>query len=74
MSETTTAGLGFDQVNGVAVARYRADGTIRDAVTADFHGKGELSQDTAVADGKLVAGGFTANGVDTEYALMRVNP
>jgi hypothetical protein len=55
--------------------QYRADGTFRDAVTADFHGKGDFGQDIAVqADGELVGGGFTANGVDTEYALMRVNP
>ena len=64
----------------MAVARYDADGGIdtgfgRRRVTADFHGKGEFGQDIAAqADGKLVAAGFTANGFDTEFALIRVNP
>lgn len=59
----------------MAVARYGADGAFKDAVTADFHGKGEFGQDIAAqADGKLIAAGFTANGFDTEFALIRVNP
>ena len=65
----------------MAVARYHADGTL-DAgfgaggkITADFHGKGEFGQDVAVqADGKIVAAGYTANGFDTEFALMRIDP
>jgi uncharacterized delta-60 repeat protein len=65
----------------MAVARYRADGTIDTGfgqdgkITADFHGKGEFGQDVAIqADGKIVAAGYTANGFDTEFALMRLSP
>jgi hypothetical protein len=25
-------------------------------------------------DGKIVAVGYTANGIDTEFALIRINP
>ena len=65
----------------MAVVRYHDDGTL-DAgfgtggkVTADFHGKGEFGQDVALqSDGKIVAAGYTANGIDTEFALMRINP
>jgi uncharacterized delta-60 repeat protein len=65
----------------MALVRYRADGTLDTGfdgdgiLTADFHGKGEFGQDVALqADGKIVAAGYTANGVDTEFALMRANP
>ena len=65
----------------MAVARYHADGTLDTAfgdngkLTADFHGKGEFGQDVAIQDdGKIVAAGYTANGFDTEFALMRINP
>jgi uncharacterized delta-60 repeat protein len=65
----------------MAVARYHADGTLDTAfgdngkITADFHGKGEFGQDVAIQDdGKIVAAGYTANGFDTEFALMRINP
>ena len=38
-------------------------------------GKGEFGQDVAIqSDGKIVAAGYTANGVDTEFALIRANP
>jgi uncharacterized delta-60 repeat protein len=65
----------------MAVVRYRADGT-PDAgfgaggiVTADFHGRGEFGQDVALQpDGRIVVAGYTANGLDTEFALMRLNP
>jgi hypothetical protein len=44
-------------------------------VTADFHGKGEFGQDVVIQpDGKIVAAGYTANGIDTEFALIRINP
>jgi hypothetical protein len=65
---------------GTDGARYTEDGqldsgVLEDVVTTDVHGKGEFGQDIAVqADGKLVAAGFTANGFDTEFALIRVNP
>jgi uncharacterized delta-60 repeat protein len=65
----------------MAVARYHGDGTLdtgfgdNGRITADFHGKGEFGQDVAIqADGKIVAAGYTANGLDTEFALMRINP
>ena len=65
----------------MAVARYHGDGTLDTGfgedgkITADFHGKGEFGQDVAIqADGKIVAAGYTANGFDTEFALMRINP
>lgn len=54
----------------------RCTGFDRDGIlTADFHGKGEFGQDVAIQpDGKIVAAGYTANGVDTEFALIRANP
>jgi hypothetical protein len=65
----------------MALARYNADGT-PDAgfdgdgtITADFHGRGEFGQDLALdAAGRIVAAGYTANGADTEFALLRTNP
>jgi uncharacterized delta-60 repeat protein len=65
----------------MAVVRYRDDGSLDTGfgaggkVTADFHGKGEFGQDVALQpDGKIVAAGYTANGIDTEFALIRINP
>jgi uncharacterized delta-60 repeat protein len=65
----------------MALARYNADGTLDTSfasgglLTADFHGKGEFGQDVALdAQGRIVAAGYTANGGDTEFALLRVNP
>jgi uncharacterized delta-60 repeat protein len=44
-------------------------------VTADFHGRGEFGEDVALdAAGRIVAGGYTANGNDIEFALLRANP
>jgi uncharacterized delta-60 repeat protein len=44
-------------------------------VTADFHGRGEFGEDVALdAAGRIVAAGYTANGSDTEFALLRANP
>jgi uncharacterized delta-60 repeat protein len=65
----------------LAVIRYQPDGTL-DAgfegdgiLTADFHGRGEFGQDLAIdGDGRIVAAGYTANGSDTEFALLRANP
>ena len=64
----------------MALVRYNADGTL-DAgfdgdgiLTADFHGSGEFGQDVAIdPDGQIVAAGYTANGADTQFALMRAN-
>ena len=65
----------------MALVRYTADGT-PDAsfdgdglLTVDFHGRGEFGQDVALdAAGRIVAAGYTANGGDTQFALLRVNP
>jgi uncharacterized delta-60 repeat protein len=64
----------------MALVRYRPDGTLDTSfdgdgiVTADFHGRGEFGQDLAFdAAGRIVAAGYTANGSDTEFALMRAN-
>ena len=63
----------------LAVVRYRDDGTpdtsfgTGGTITADFHGGGEFGQDVAIQpDGRIVAAGYTANGRDTEFALMRI--
>ena len=65
----------------MAVVRYRDDGSLDSGfgaggkVTADFHGKGEFGQDVAIQpDGKIVAAGYTANGTDMEFALIRITP
>ncbi len=64
----------------MALARYKADGTLdtsfanHGTLTADFHGRGEFGEDVALdAQGRIVAAGYTANGGDTEFALMRAN-
>ena len=65
----------------MALVRYRPDLTLDTSfdgdgiLTADFHGRGEFGQDVALDDvGRIVAAGYTANGADTEFALMRANP
>jgi uncharacterized delta-60 repeat protein len=65
----------------MALVRYNPDGTLDPAfasngiLTADFHGAGEFGQDVALDNaGRIVAAGYTANGPDTEFALMRANP
>ena len=65
----------------MALARYSPGGTLdtgfadHGILTADFHGRGEFGQDVALdSAGRIVAAGFTANGPDTEFALMRANP
>ena len=65
----------------MALVRYQANGALDTSfggdgiVTADFHGRGEFGEDLAFdAAGRIVAAGYTANGSDTEFALMRVNP
>jgi uncharacterized delta-60 repeat protein len=65
----------------MALARYNPDGTLdatfanNGILTTDFHGKGDFGQDVAVdAAGRIVATGYTANGGNTEFALMRANP
>ena len=65
----------------LAVVRYDREGALdtgfgeNGIITADFHGSGEFGQDVVIqADGKIVAAGYTANGLDTEFALIRINP
>jgi uncharacterized delta-60 repeat protein len=64
----------------MALARYTPEGTLdtsfanNGTLTADFHGLGEFGQDVALdSAGRIVAAGYTANGGDTQFALMRVN-
>jgi uncharacterized delta-60 repeat protein len=65
----------------MALVRYDAAGALDPTfdgdgiVTADFHGRGEFGQDLALdAAGRIVAAGYTANGPDTEFALLRTSP
>jgi uncharacterized delta-60 repeat protein len=65
----------------MALVRYRPDGTLDTGfegdgvLTADFHGRGEFGQDVTLdADGRIIAAGYTANGADTEFALLRATP
>ena len=65
----------------MALARYNPDGTLdtsfanHGTLTADFHGRGEFGQDVALdSAGRIIAAGYTANGSNTEFALMRANP
>jgi hypothetical protein len=56
---------------GTRDASFDGDGIL----TADFHGRGEFGQDPAFDPaGRIVAAGYTANGGDTQFALMRANP
>ena len=65
----------------MALVRYTPDGTLDTSfagdgiLAADFHGSGEFGQDVALdSAGRIVAAGYTANGSDIEFALMRANP
>ncbi|HSD03595.1 MAG TPA: Calx-beta domain-containing protein, partial [Gaiellales bacterium] len=65
----------------MALARYSSDGTLdpgfasNGILTADFHGAGDFGQDVALdGAGGIVAAGYTADGPDTEFALLRANP
>ena len=65
----------------MALVRYLPDGSLDASfdgdgiLTADFHGRGEFGQDVALdAQGRIIAAGYTANGSETEFALMRANP
>jgi uncharacterized delta-60 repeat protein len=65
----------------MALVRYLPDGTLDTSfdgdgiLTADFHGRGEFGQDVALdPEGRIVAAGYTANGADTEFALLRAVP
>ncbi len=65
----------------MALARYNPDGSLDPSfanhgiLTADFHGEGDFGQDVALdSAGRIVAAGYTANGSNTEFALLRANP
>jgi uncharacterized delta-60 repeat protein len=65
----------------LALVRYDGDGTLDTGfggsgiLTVDFHGRGEFGQDVTLDDiGRIVAAGYTANGADTEFALVRALP
>jgi uncharacterized delta-60 repeat protein len=65
----------------MALVRYDTEGRLDASfdgdgiLTADFHGRGEFGQDLALdAEGRIVAAGYTANGPDTGFALMRTTP
>jgi hypothetical protein len=65
----------------MALVRYRADLTLDTSfdgdgkLTADFHGRGEFGQDVAIdSHDRIVGSGYTANGSDTEFALLRASP
>ncbi len=65
----------------MALVRYTPELTLDPSfdgdgiVTADFHGRGEFGEDVALdAAGRIVAAGYTANGSDTDFALVRANP
>jgi hypothetical protein len=58
-------------IEGTLDPGFAGDGIL----TADFHGAGDLGQDVALDNaGRIVAAGYTANGPDTEFALMRASP
>ena len=68
-------------VSDMALVRYKPDGTLDASfdgdgkLTADFHGRGEFGQNLALDSiGRIVAAGYTANGGNTDFALMRANP
>jgi uncharacterized delta-60 repeat protein len=65
----------------MALARYQPDGTPdptfadHGILEADFHGRGDLGMDLALdAAGRIVEAGYTANGSDLEFALLRARP
>jgi uncharacterized delta-60 repeat protein len=65
----------------MALARYSPGGTLdtsfasQGILTTDFHGRGDFGQDLALdSAGRIVAAGHTANGPDSEFALMRASP
>ncbi len=64
-----------------AVARYNADGSLDAAfdgdgrLTTPIGGSNEIATSLALqADGKIVVGGFTFNGANDDFALVRYNP
>jgi uncharacterized delta-60 repeat protein len=65
----------------IALARYNPDGALETTfasngtLTVDFHGAGDFGQDVTLdTAGRIIAAGYTANGPNTEFALIRANP
>lgn len=72
---------GSSTIFDMGLVRYNPDGTLdttfgaNGMLVTDFHGRGDSAQDVAFdAAGRIIAGGYTANGSDTEFALLRANP
>ena len=68
-------------VYDLAIARYDTDGSLDTSfgtggsLSTDFNGSGDLGKDVAIQpDGKIVVGGYAANGPVTEAVLVRVDP
>ncbi len=68
-------------VYDLAIARYDTDGSLDTSfgtdgsLSTDFNGSGDLGKDVAIQpDGKIVVGGYAANGLVTEAVLVRVYP
>ncbi len=66
--------------NDFALVRCNTDGTLDTSfgpggvVTTDFGGTGDYGRAVAVQpDGKIVAAGYSDNGTDTDFALVRYN-
>ena len=65
----------------LAIVRYNTDGSLDSSfvnngiLSIDIHGKGDFGQDIAIQpDGKIVAGGYSANGTNLDFVLVRVLP
>jgi uncharacterized delta-60 repeat protein len=76
------SGQSSNQSNGdFAVARFNADGTLDSTFdgdgrfTVDFFGSFDSAENVAVqSDGRVVLGGFAANGFTSRFGLARVAP
>ncbi|MEH2049311.1 DUF4347 domain-containing protein [Nostoc sp.] len=66
--------------NDFAVVRYNSDGTLDTSfnttgkVTTDFNSNDDSGKSITVqADGKILVGGYTYNGTDYDFAIVRYN-
>jgi uncharacterized delta-60 repeat protein len=74
------AGLAYNGSNNdIAVARYNADGSLDTGfaggkVQLDLAGADDVAQAVAVqADGKIVVAGYTGNGAERNFVVLRLN-
>lgn len=72
---------GSSTIFDMGLLRNNPDGTLdttfgaNGKLVTDFHGRGDSARDVAFdAASRIIAGGYTANGSDTEFALLRANP